>query len=236
MILPHSIRLLFITALAAASSLSALGAKTPPSVAESVSPDYPAELRKNGVEGRAVLKVAISDSGEVSSVDLISADKPEFGDAAIAAVKQWKFNPAKDGDKPVSISVNLPVVFTLPPDEKLNIMIGREVFTDINAEIHDEYEIEDLLQVVKPPVAYWPANLEGDPEGSQVQVRVVVGPTGETFNPEIVGTIPNGLIVPTLKAVANMKYAPPMKNGVAVYVVTDAIVMFTVGTPPPGKG
>jgi len=231
MILPHSVRLLFIAALAASSAITALGAKSAPSVAKAVNPDYPAELRKAGVEGRAVLKVEISETGEVSSLELVSADKPEFGEAAIAAVKQWKFNPAKDGDKPVSIKVNLPVIFTLPPQEKLNILIGREVFKDITAEVFSENDLESLLQIVTPPVAHWPANLEGNPESSEVHVSVVVGPTGETFNPEIRGTIPNELIVPTLTAVAHMKYAPPMKNGVAVHVATDAIVMFTPSAP-----
>ena len=236
MTLPHSVRLLFITALAALSSVVALGVRTAPSVAQAVNPDYPAELKKAGVEGKAVLKVAISESGEVSSVEVVSADKPEFGDAAVAAVKRWKFNPAKDGDKPVAIKVNLPVVFSIPPEEKLNIVFGREVFKDITAEVFSENDLESLLQVVTPPVAFWPANLEGDPEASEVHVSLIVGPTGETFNPEIRGTIPNELIVPTLRAVAKMKYAPPMKNGAAVHVATDAIVMFTASTPPPSGG
>jgi protein TonB len=38
---------------------------------------------------------------------------PAFSDAAVAAVKQWRFEPARLDGKPVDITVKIPVKFTL---------------------------------------------------------------------------------------------------------------------------
>lgn len=78
-------------------------------------PVYPDAERKSGVEGTVILAVDISAAGAVAGakVDKPVDGHPAFSDAAVAAVKQWRFEPARLDGKPVDITVKIPVKFTL---------------------------------------------------------------------------------------------------------------------------
>ena len=228
----------FLRCLATASlvvlvSSPAFAAKTNPKLSHSVSPVYPSELLDKGVEGKAVVQVVVTESGDVENVELISADHPEFGTAAVDAVKQWKFDPATQDGKAIRMTVQFPILFNPPPDKKLNAMEGREVFKEIKETIIPENQLDHPLRVVKAPVAYWPAGLEGDPSTFQVITRVVIGPDGAIFNPEASADTPKVLIMPALKAVAEMTFDPPIYKGKPTYAVGEAIVLFADAPPPP---
>ncbi len=62
-----------------------------------VPPAYPKEAKAAGTEGTVVLKVLISDTGKVADASLVEGN-PALGNAAIRAVKQWRYRPyARDG-------------------------------------------------------------------------------------------------------------------------------------------
>ena len=57
-----------------------------------VPPAYPAEARKERLEGTVVLKAVVSETGRVSGVRLVEGN-PTLAAAAINAVKQWRYRP-----------------------------------------------------------------------------------------------------------------------------------------------
>jgi len=60
-------------------------------------PVYPAEARKQRMEGTVVLKAVVSEGGKVDGVRLVEGD-PTLAAAAISAVKQWHYRPyIRDG-------------------------------------------------------------------------------------------------------------------------------------------
>ena len=59
-----------------------------------VEPEYPEAARQQGIQGLVVLDVRIGRDGAVQDVKVVSG-KQVLADAAIAAVKQWKFKPEK---------------------------------------------------------------------------------------------------------------------------------------------
>ena len=93
------------------------GAPTEPKLVPSsvVQPMYPEKERQEGVEGAVILAVDIDATGAVAGakVDKAVDGHPAFTDAAIAAVKQWRFEPARQDGKPVAIQVKIPVKFAL---------------------------------------------------------------------------------------------------------------------------
>jgi TonB family protein len=60
-----------------------------------VDPEYPEEARARHADGWAALQAIIGEDGSVRDVCLIESDPPTagFGEAAIRAVKQWRFAP-----------------------------------------------------------------------------------------------------------------------------------------------
>jgi protein TonB len=77
-------------------------------------PEYPRIARSRGWQGKVLLRVQVSSDGASESIAIQrSSGHPMLDDAAAAAVKKWKFIPAKRGDKPVASSVIVPIQFTL---------------------------------------------------------------------------------------------------------------------------
>jgi protein TonB len=79
-----------------------------------VQPNYPDSARRRGIEGTTLLKIRVSDQGEVVEVLVDqSAGHDDLDQAAIAAVKKWRFEPARKGNQPVASWAKLPVRFAL---------------------------------------------------------------------------------------------------------------------------
>jgi protein TonB len=79
-----------------------------------VPPEYPAEARKQHVQGQVLLKARISDEGDVLELVLISGD-PALAPAAIDAVRQWKYKPYFLNGEPVEVETQVHVNFVLSP-------------------------------------------------------------------------------------------------------------------------
>ncbi len=86
-----------------------------PTVLKTVTPKYPEEARKKGIEGEVVVQALVGKKGEVQELKVIKNESgsAEFGKAAMDAVKQWKFKPATKKGDTVSIWIAIPVKFKL---------------------------------------------------------------------------------------------------------------------------
>ncbi|MEW5741973.1 MAG: energy transducer TonB, partial [Myxococcota bacterium] len=71
----------------------------PPEPSEdNVAPEYPEAARTTGQEARVVLKVVVERDGRVGRIQVLKGEEP-FVSAALAAVKQWTYEPARlDGE------------------------------------------------------------------------------------------------------------------------------------------
>ncbi len=78
-----------------------------------VEPDYPETARSQGIQGQVVLQVVAGHDGAVENVSLIQGD-PVLAEAAIAAVKQWRFRPLVVSRSPVEIQTTITLNFRLP--------------------------------------------------------------------------------------------------------------------------
>jgi len=79
-----------------------------------VKPRYPESARRQGFEGTTLLKIYVSDTGKVEDVLVErSAGHQDLDLAAMEAVKQWRFGPARRGKQSVAVWVMLPVRFAL---------------------------------------------------------------------------------------------------------------------------
>lgn len=74
---------------------------------------YPDQARKEGLEGKVILNVLITENGDVEDINILKSLSKGCDDAAIAAVKLTKWQPAKSKDTPVKVWVGIPVVFRL---------------------------------------------------------------------------------------------------------------------------
>jgi TonB family protein len=86
----------------------------PPILAHKINPTYPESLKRSKVPGTARVRIHITKNGEVDSPELVSASAPAFGEAALAAVVKWKFDPALKARTFVDAKIEVPIVFSPP--------------------------------------------------------------------------------------------------------------------------
>jgi protein TonB len=77
-------------------------------------PRYPLLARRNGIEGTVRLKVLVTPDGRPAQVQLEhSSGSTTLDGAALEAVRNWQFVPARRGQDPIESWVLVPVVFKL---------------------------------------------------------------------------------------------------------------------------
>ena len=77
-------------------------------------PDYPSMSRRLGEEGRVLMRVLVSVEGAAEDVQIEKTSGSErLDNAAVNAVKRWRFVPAKKNNQPLSAYVRVPMKFSL---------------------------------------------------------------------------------------------------------------------------
>ncbi len=77
-------------------------------------PEYPSLSRRKGEEGRVLMKVLVSADGASEDVQIEkSSGSDRLDNAAVSAVKRWRFIPAKKNNQPLSAYVLVPMKFSL---------------------------------------------------------------------------------------------------------------------------
>ncbi len=78
--------------------------KTPP-------PAYPETMAQQHQDGLVILKVSVSEKGEVESCEVKRSTHTDFEGPAVQAVQRWRFKPAKKAGTPVKTEILLPLRF-----------------------------------------------------------------------------------------------------------------------------
>ncbi|HVW26497.1 MAG TPA: TonB-dependent receptor [Polyangiaceae bacterium] len=85
----------------------------PPALVKFVEAAYPDAEKAAGRAASVVLLVAISPTGTVDDVAVLTSAGPAFDDAAIAAVRQFLFTPAEIDNQPAAIKIQYRYDFVL---------------------------------------------------------------------------------------------------------------------------
>jgi TonB family protein len=89
------------------------GGITAPKLIDRIDPAYTEEARKAKLQGVVVLWCVITKEGEVRDLKVQRSLDPGLDEQAVAAVKQWKFQPATKDGVPVPVMINVEVNFRL---------------------------------------------------------------------------------------------------------------------------
>jgi protein TonB len=87
------------------------GQVEPPKLIHRVDPVYPAPARQARVQGVVVMDAAIRTNGSVDRLHVTSGNLL-LNQAALDAVKQWKYTPARLNGEPVEVTTTITVTFS----------------------------------------------------------------------------------------------------------------------------
>ncbi len=84
-----------------------------PRIIHKVQPAYPAEAKKDKLEGIVLIDVRIGKDGKVADAR-VKSGHPTLAEAALAAVRQWRYEPVLGPDKkPVEVALTITINFRL---------------------------------------------------------------------------------------------------------------------------
>jgi TonB family protein len=202
-----------------------------------MAPRYPATAIISRVSGDVMLRVHVNAKGEPESAEIASvepADATKLGDAAIATVMKWRFNPAMRDGVAVAGDVEVPVAFRLNDDDHAG---GDAAPTppppppppwpDLPADAaHTSY------QKLLPPV-YPKSSVDAKIEGI-VYVDAAIDPTGAVTGAQVDHVEPpiaSVLGAAATEAVRKWRFKPPMQQGKAVAAHAIVPMRFAIHDP-----
>jgi TonB family protein len=91
------------------------GSVTPAKLVHQIHPEYPESAKSRGLQGDVVLRAVIFLDGSVGSLTPAGSPDPELAEAAMKAVRQWRYEPALLNGQPVETATTITVNFQLEP-------------------------------------------------------------------------------------------------------------------------
>ena len=73
---------------------------------------YPEEAFAKGIQGTVVVELVVDEEGRVAHAE-VRESIPALDTAALAAVRGWRFTPARLAGEPIASTVSAPVAFTI---------------------------------------------------------------------------------------------------------------------------
>ena len=218
-------------------------ATPPPTIADSTKleiiyakrAEYPTAAEFQLIQGEVVVRVQVSETGDVEKAEVVSGD-PILADAAVRAAKKYKFKPFIRNGKPVKVSTQLPFDFhfsdkvimmtpqeSKPGDSTLGASTGADVPKRV--QLGTGAMTGSLIKKIQP--VYPPEAKRYRVQGSVV-LRAVIGKDGRIKNLAPISG-PKELIQASIGAVQQWQYRPYMLNGEPVEVDTQITVNFALG-------
>lgn len=88
-----------------------LAAVLPPKVVKRVEPEYPKQAENDHIEGMVEVVIVVDDKGIPQRPRIIRPKGHGFDEAAVEAVREWRFDPATRDGKPVAVVMQIDVDF-----------------------------------------------------------------------------------------------------------------------------
>jgi periplasmic protein TonB len=86
-----------------------------PELVNRVNPSYPRLAQQKKVEGTVIISILVSENGDVSDARVLreAGGSSGLNEAALSAVRKWKFRPGVKEGKRVKVWMTYPIVFKL---------------------------------------------------------------------------------------------------------------------------
>jgi TonB family protein len=193
------------------------GIKAPKRV-KFISPVYPEIARQAQVEGTVILEATTDEKGNVVSVKVLRSI-PVLDQAAIDAVRQWKYEPMIINGKSQKIPFTVTVRFRLNPSEK-----EKAYYKFALGAVRAEGDIKppQPLKTVEP--VYPPEAMKAGTEGTVI-LAVKTDAAGKVEDAMILRSIP-ALNQAAIEAVKQWVYEPVVIEGIPRPVVFTVTVRF----------
>jgi TonB family protein len=190
-------------------------------------PQYPEALRLAGVNGVAVIDFIVGIDGHVEEAKVFKTTNARLGEAALDAVRAWRFRPGIMDNVPVRTHLQVPVVFSSNGgnSDRLPVLAA-------NVHVTPGERIYALTAVTKQPLArtqappVYPAQLRESGVEGQAIIGFVINPSGVPADVTVLKATHPILGEAARVAVQQWRFSPAMLNGEAVNCQMQVPIVF----------
>jgi TonB family protein len=189
----------------------------PPTLRNGILPVYPYELLRDGVDGEARVRIGVDRQGRVGAVALVSATRPEFGMALIAAVDGFTFDPRRRDGMAEPAVVDYKYTFdsdAASDDDETHAALKAEKRG--GTAVRDARELDHPLKLISRTIPLFPPSVRAT-EGTVV-VEFLVDKQGVACVPRVVSATAPEFGYAALQAVSGWMFEPPTVDGSKVVV------------------
>ncbi len=204
--------MLAVSVLAASEDAVRLDAQKRPKIVKKVNPVYPEEARKQKIQGVVEMEATINAFGDVVGVRVLPTHPPQtlLEQAAVAALRQWKYEPYRINGKAKTVIFNVSITFSLQEDAPAVSKEDPKIVTMVNPEYPKEAAKLGLQGMVKIEATI-------DEKGNVAEARVLPAEKPQPLLEEA-----------ALKAVKQWKFEPFIKDGKVVRLTFSLNVKFVL--------
>lgn len=176
-----------------------------------VAPVDPRDLEDEYPRTRMAVEALIDTDGSVHFAHLATPAKPLLAVATLAAIEQWRFEPAMSHGHPVAIKVTLPIAFP-SSDERVRSIT----------------DVDELPKVEKWIAPVYPPQLRNGGYGGAVVVQCIITEDGRVDRPKVLSSSHPNLSDAVMKVVGKWVYQPAQRDGKPVAVRVAIPIAFTL--------
>jgi TonB family protein len=213
---------------------------TPPKlqVRKSVRASYPLQAEEKGIQGQVIVRVLISETGDVETAEVVSGEK-ELTQSALEAVKKWQFEPYLVNGKAIKVRTNIPFDFYFsgnakdvkddPPPASTGPVRGEKA-VDADKPLTPRVRVASgvvaglLLHTVQP---IYPPEAKAARVQGRVILHAIIDKDGRIKSLTVVSG-PKELIQAATGAVEQWTYRPYLLEGKPIEVDTTIEVNFVL--------
>jgi TonB family protein len=176
---------------------------------------YPDEAREKQLQGQVMVKMLVSETGDVDSVEVLSGD-PILAKAAVEAAAKWKFKPFIKNGKPVQVFTKVPFDFAFSGN------VSDSTRTPQRVRVSAGVSSGLLIHKVNPvyPMEARQARIQGT-----IILQAQISKEGKIVNLSLISGPPE-LAPAAIGAVQQWRYKPYLLQGLPVEVDTQIQVNF----------
>ena len=199
------------------------GVDEPPRLIRAFPPKYPQIAKAEKIEGRIVVELIVTKEGTPKNAWVIDAEPPDiFEEAALEAVRQYRFAPGTKNGEAVEVRVKLPIQFELGEDFQLD-----PEAEDIVGTVHELSEVDQPPRVLRAFPPKYPDIAKQDKIEGLVVLRFVVATDGKAKEPEVVAAVPVDVFESAaLEMIPLYKFEPATMNGMSVNCIVKLPIAF----------
>lgn len=179
----------------------------PPEPLTRVTPERP---KSEGAEviGEALIECTIGEDGTIAEAAVKSATRPELGEAALVALRQWTFKPGTRDGHAAPMRIQVPFAFRSSLEARIEAFVKRAVFVTLTEPVVSAEQLGVWPNAKQLMEARYPEELKGSGKRGKAVVAVVVDRQGKVINPKVIKATYPEFALPALVTAAAMDFEP----------------------------